>query len=115
MTRRQLDVLFFLKLAFWALIFGYIAWEAWQVFTPPVLRVDPMPSLTTTPHLRISGSVRRAVKLTINEDVVALDGSSSKFSYTAPLVPGINKIIIKAEDRLSKSRIVTKEINYVTK
>ncbi|MBN2416270.1 FecR domain-containing protein [bacterium] len=75
--------------------------------TPPALLLDGYPQYTDQASVTLTGTVSEPVDLDADGVVLALEGD--RFSYTAELVPGENRLSLRAIDRAGNriDRLIT--------
>lgn len=90
-----------------ASLFGYLAWEVKNIFTPPFLEINSPPSQTITqnPTITITGKTQPEVSLLINNQEILIKPDGS-FSQEVNLNIGLNLFAISASKKHSKEKVI---------
>lgn len=102
-------VLKFLGVGFLVLsLFTYLAWEINNTISPPeVIIFEPSNNFRTNESsVTIKGQTKAEVQLTINNELVLLDGEG-RFSQSINLINGLNNLEISAKKKHSKVKIIS--------
>jgi cytoskeletal protein RodZ len=88
-------------------LFGYLAWEIKNIFTPPFLEIEAPASQTITQNstVAIKGKVRPEATVQINHQEILIKPDGS-FSQEVDLNIGLNLFEITASKKHSKQRTV---------
>lgn len=95
------------------LFIGYVTYQVKQFAAPPVLQVTKptAESIVTSEMLMIEGVTEPGALVTI-DSLQATVGSDGHFSYPLTLRPGLNQIVVQAENRIKKKTTTTLAILY---
>jgi cytoskeletal protein RodZ len=101
-------VLKFIGIAFLILtLLTYLGWEINNTISPPEIFIfEPSNNFRTTESsVEIKGQTKAGAELTINNELVLLDGEG-KFSQTINLINGLNALEISSKKKHSKVKII---------
>lgn len=89
------------------IVLGYLAWEINNIISPPEVSIfQPADNTKTTESvIVISGQTEKEIQLSINNELVLLDGDGS-FSQEVNLSLGLNNLTINAKKKHSKVRVI---------
>lgn len=98
-------------LAFFLIVLGYAFFEGRALLKGPSIEVSPRVMEVSDSFITISGKAERITSLSLNGKEIAVTEEGA-FEEGYVLVPGYNRLVLKAQDRYGKATERVVEIIY---
>lgn len=95
-------------------VFSYVGWQAYQLYGPPDIHIISPAQNTTTvrdSYVQLKGSVGPNISLSVNGSNILMD-EDNNFDEKVALKVGLNRLEIRAVNRMGRTKDILRVVEY---